>query len=624
VGRIPDEDVQRVRDATDVVSLISESVVLKKKGRLFWGLCPFHGEKTPSFKVDPGTQLWHCFGCGEGGDAFGYLMKTEHLDFPDSVRALADRASIEIREEGGEGVSRDRRERLVQACEEAARFYHRYLVGSRDAAAAAARDYLQGRGFGIDVAKRFTVGYAPGHGALCSHLAQAGFTAEEIVDANLGMRGERGLRDRFYERVMFPIHDLRGRTVGFGGRVLGDAEPKYLNTQETPIFHKSRNLYAIDVARNEMVVAKEAVVVEGYTDVIAMHEAGVKNAVATLGTALTSEHVKLLGRFAQRIVYLFDADAAGMRAADRAGDVSDLGLLPEVGEGYARSERFLSGRVELLVASVPEGKDPADLAAAGGEEALRAVIAGAVPFLRFAIDRRIEAEDLSSAEGRARAIDAAAAVLASVKGSLLAQDYAQYVAGRLTTDYVTVVAAMDRVQPAFGAQTTKRSEGSEGPTQTAAPRRRDPHYLAQREYVGLVARMPELRPKARSLLTEGLVPDEGLRALLAAIIDASGAVGTQLVSAVSAEDQGLASVLGEVVTQDDGEVDNEVAAVDLAHRLKEFSVERQIIQGKARLKELDAVKDGEAYDDEFRRVTALQKQLDRLRSGESDGEQEDG
>jgi len=624
VGRIPDEDVQRVRDATDVVSLISETVVLKKKGRLYWGLCPFHGEKTPSFKVDPGTQLWHCFGCGEGGDAFGYVMKTEHLDFPDAVRALADRANIEIREVGGEGFSRDRRERLVEACEAAAAFYHKTLTGSRDQAAAGAREYLKNRGFGIDVAKRFELGYAPGRGTLVSHLTEAGFTAEEIVDANLGVQGDRGLRDRFYERVMFPIHDLRGRTIGFGGRVLGEGEPKYLNTQETPIFHKSRNLYAIDMAKNEMVIAKEAVVVEGYTDVIAMHEAGIRNVVATLGTALTQEHVKLLGRFAQRIVYLFDADAAGVRAADRAGDVSNLDLLPEVGEGYARSERFLSGRVELLVASIPEGKDPADLASSGGADALKDVIAHAVPFLRFALDRRIEAEDLATAEGRARAIDSAAAVLASVKGSLLAQDYAQYVAGRLTTDYATVMAAVDRARPAYGVASAARPASSEGSSSSPTTHRRGPHYLAQREFVGLAAALPGLRPEARRLLAEGLVPDSDLASLLQAIVDAGTAVGTHLVNAVTAARPSVAGLLSEVATSDYSDADAEVAASDLARRLKEFSIERLIIEGKARLHELDAVKDGDAYDDEFRRVTALQKKLERLRSGGPDDEQEDG
>ncbi|MDZ4063130.1 MAG: CHC2 zinc finger domain-containing protein, partial [Coriobacteriia bacterium] len=253
MGRIPDEDVQRVRDATDVVALISESIVLKQKGRLYWGLCPFHGEKTPSLKADPATQLWHCFGCGAGGDAIGFLMRQEHCEFLDAVRALADRARIEIHEVG-DATPRGHKERLIEACEAAADFYHKVLVSGRDENSETARAYLANRGFGIDVAREFQLGFAQGRGTLARHLHELGFTAEEIVESNLGLRTDRGdVRDRFFDRVMFPIRDLRGRTIAFGGRVLGEGEPKYLNTSETAVFQKSRNLYALDRAKNEIV-----------------------------------------------------------------------------------------------------------------------------------------------------------------------------------------------------------------------------------------------------------------------------------------------------------------------------------------------------------------------------------
>ena len=612
MGRIPDEDVQRVRDATDVVTLISESVVLKKKGRLHWGLCPFHNEKTASFKVDSATQLWHCFGCGEGGDAFGYLMRTEHLDFPDAVRVLADRGRIEIHEVGGDSEAKGRRDRLIMALDESAAFYNKTLLSDPTEQSAEARKYLRHRGFGSDVAKRFNLGYSPGYGKLVAHLEAKGFSAEEIIDANVGVKGDKGLRDRFYARVMFPIHDLRGRTVGFGGRVLGDAEPKYLNTQETPVFHKSRNLYALDIAKNEIVKSKQAVVVEGYTDVIAMHEAGIANVVATLGTALTRDHVKLLGRFSNRIVYLFDADEAGMRAAERAAEFIDMSVAPSAGRDP----------LELAVSVIPGGSDPADYVTSDGADAMREVLAEAVPLLRFVLNRRMDAQDLDSAEGRSRALAAAASVLASVKGSLMVQDYVNYVADRLHTDYTLVQSAVERAQPEFGGGS--RSTRDEDTT-TEEPRkhvRRDPHWVAQRAYVGLLASEPELRSTAREMLAQGLVPDPELSNLAKIIADAGDATGTDLVSVVTAADDSLQALLGEAVT-DVPESDEEDVSGDLIRKLKEFELERQIIEEKARLRQLDDVKDKVAYDDVFRRVATLQKQLGRLRSGELDTGEED-
>lgn len=426
MGRISDEDIARVRDATDIVAFISETTPLRQKGRLFWGLCPFHGEKTASFKVDPATQLWHCFGCSLGGDAFGFVMRTQNLEFPEAVRLLADRARIEITEEGGAGVPMGRKERLVAASGAAAEYFHRQLASSKEPGAEKARAYLSGRGLGSDVAKRWSLGYAPhARGALTAWLATQGFTRDEAIEANLILAGDRGeTKDRFFDRVMFPISDLQGRVIAFGGRVIGQGQPKYLNSSDTPIFHKSANMYAIDVAKSNIVASGTAVVVEGYTDVIALHEAGIRTAVATLGTALTARHVKLLGRFAKRVVYLFDGDEAGMRAADRAAEFLDSTSTPEAG----------ASRLDLLVAVIPDAMDPADFVTARGTEAMQAVIDGAEPLLKFVIDRRLEAFDLTAPEGRSRALDAAAAVIASIRGSILAQDYANYVAGRLQTD----------------------------------------------------------------------------------------------------------------------------------------------------------------------------------------------
>ncbi len=608
MGRISDEDIQRVRDATDVVALISDSVVLNKKGRLFWGRCPFHGEKTPSFKVDPGTGLWHCFGCGAGGDAFGYLMKRENLEFPDAIRILAERARIEIVETGEAGPSRGRRDRIMAAHDQAAEFYHKHLVSSHDEGASKAREYLKNRGFGIEVARSWQLGWAPGRGALVSHLNDAGFTAEEIIEANLGLKSDDGrVKDRFYERIMFPIREPGGRTVGFGGRIIGAGEPKYLNTSETPVFHKSQNLYAIDVAKNEIVKAQSAVVVEGYTDVIALHEAGIRNVVATLGTALTRKHVKLLGRFTSKVIYLFDADEAGLRAAERAGEFIDVAIAPAGATA-----------IDLRVAVIPEGKDPADYVAAGGAEAMIQVLTDSVPLMQFVLDRRLSRHDLAVPEGRARALSDVASVLATVKGSLLAQDYTNKVADRLMTDYDTVSRAIESARPAFvtGDEPTEQSDGAlPAPVTPNSPKAR-----AERSLVGLIASYPVLREGARNLLETGLLEDARAIALLGTVIDSGDADATEIIAGLASRDPEAAAMLSAALISLPRDASPEFAAFELLSKLKEIAIERQIIEGKAKMRSLDAVKQRAEYDELFKEVSSLTMQLDRVRRGEAESE----
>lgn len=610
MGRISDEDIQRVRDATDVVALISDSVVLQKKGRLFWGRCPFHGEKTASFKVDPATGLWHCFGCGAGGDAFGYLMKRENLEFPEAIRVLADRARIELVESGEAGPSRGRRDRIMAAHDEAAEFYHKHLVSSHDEGASKAREYLKNRGFGIDVAKRWQLGWAPGRGALVRHLNDQGFTSEEIVEANLGLKSDDGrVKDRFYERIMFPIRDIGGRGVGFGGRVVGAGEPKYLNTSETPVFHKSQNLYAIDLAKNEIVKAGAAVVVEGYTDVIALHEAGIRNVVATLGTALTRKHVKLLGRFSSKVIYLFDADEAGLRAAERAGEFIDVAIAPAGATA-----------IDLRVAVIPEGKDPADYVAEGGTEAMSAVLEASVPLMQFVLDRRMARHDLGVPEGRARALADVASVLTTVKGSLLAQDYTNKVADRLGTDYDTVSRAIESARPAY---VTGDEPGDAGIAAEIVPETpSSPKTRAERALVGLIASYPSLRQGARKLLETGLLEDARAVALLGVVIDAGQAEAPEIVASLTARDPEAAALLSAGLMSLPKDSSPEVAASDLLSKLKEIAIERQIIQGKARMRSLDPVKERAEYDDLFKEISSLTMQLNTLRSGEADSEEQ--
>lgn len=436
---ISDEDIQKVREATDIVSLFGERVPVRQRGRDFWCCCPFHNEKTPSCKIDPSTQLWHCFGCGEGGDAFGFIMKADDLSFPDAVRFLADRAHIDIAETGGQRMSQSRKGRLREICAETEKFYHAQLMRGKSADAASARSYLGGRGLGGDVPKKWNLGFAPGRGALVSHLGKLGYKPDEMIDANVAVQREgRRLNDRFYNRVMFPIHDAQGACIAFGGRVIGEGEPKYLNSQETPLFHKSNVLYGLHKAKAAMTSTGVAIIVEGYTDVISLHERGIQNAVATLGTALTLQHIRAISRHAsKRIVYLFDGDAAGQRAADRALQFINEDMTPEAGKA----------RVELAAVTLPDDLDPADFVAQRGADALKELVDSAKPLVQYGIDRRLEAHDLSTAEGRTRAMTDALSILAPIKGSLLAKDYAVQVAGRLQMREEDALSLLAALQP---------------------------------------------------------------------------------------------------------------------------------------------------------------------------------
>ncbi len=498
-GTISEEDIQKVREASDLVAIIGERSPVKQRGRDFWCCCPLHNEKTPSFKIDPAMQLWHCFGCGEGGDVFGFLMKTEDLTFPEAVRKLAERAHIELAGDSGQRMANSRKARLKAVCEQTADFYHAQLMRNPGDEASSARSYLGSRGLGGEVPKRWQLGFAPGRGQLVRHLTAQGFKPKEMIEANVAMEGRDGkLRDRFFNRVMFPIKDAQGECIAFGGRVIGKGEPKYLNSQETPIFHKSQVLYGLDRAKSAMASTGVAIVVEGYTDVIALHEAGLCNAVATLGTALTMRHIRLLSRHAQhKIVYLFDGDEAGQRAADRALGFIDDSMTPEAGRR----------QVELCAVTLPDNLDPADFVGARGADAMRQLVADAQPLLKYGIDRRLARYDLSSAEGRAHALADALAVLAPIKDSMLAKDYAVQIAGRVRAREEDVLEQLSQLRPerrvderaddgagqAAAVPSAPYGEGAALPfsnsslSQAEVNRRR-----FEREFLSLTAQNPEL------------------------------------------------------------------------------------------------------------------------------------
>lgn len=415
---ITDEDKEKVRQATDFVQLVAETVELRQRGQEFWGCCPFHGEKSPSFKVNPNTGLWHCFGCGEGGDVFSYVQKRENLEFPDAIRYLADKAGIELSEERG-GRRGPKRNRLVECLAEAQSFYATMLMRGRGEGPDGARAYFASRGFGGDVCRRWGLGYAPGRGALVRHLREKGFSPAEMIGADLALERNGRPSDRFYERVMFPINDEMGRPIAFGGRVIGPKKDtaKYVNTRDTAVFNKGKHLFAYDRAKETMAATGEAIVCEGYTDVIAMHENGFTNAVAALGTAFRLDHIKLMERQrVNRLICMFDGDAAGQRAAERTIQFLD------------------KTTAELRCVVLPNGQDPMEFLAEHPAAELRAILDGARPLMDFVFEKRLAGVDLGVPGQRVAAAAEMARVLAPLKGSVLMPEYAERLAAALSMD----------------------------------------------------------------------------------------------------------------------------------------------------------------------------------------------
>jgi DNA primase len=415
-GRIRDEDIGVVRDRSPIDEVIGEYLQLRSAGGdSLKGLCPFHDEKTPSFNVTPSRGLYYCFSCGEGGDVIKFVQMIDGLSFIEAVERLAGRAGIDLRyEQGGyvPGQEQSRRRRLLDAHRAAAEFYQEQLQGP---GAAAGRAFLSERGFERADAERFGVGYAPaGWEELTRHLRTRGFSDEELIAGGLAMEGRRGPRDRFHNRLMWPIRDLSGDVIAFGARKLDpDDEPKYLNTPETPLFRKSTVLYGADLAKREISHRRQAVIVEGYTDVMACHLAGVPTAVATCGTSFGDEHIKVLRRLVMdtdgvpgEVIFTFDGDAAGQKAALRA---------------FNMEERFVT---QTFVTVQPDGLDPCDLRLAHGDAAVCDLIARRVPLFEFAIRSVLANHNLDTTEGQIAALDEAARIVARIKDSGLRSRYA--------------------------------------------------------------------------------------------------------------------------------------------------------------------------------------------------------
>lgn len=480
-GLIKREDIATIRDRARIDEIVGEHVALKSAGAgSLKGLCPFHDERTPSFHVRPALGLWHCFGCSEGGDVISFVQKLNHLPFTEAVEYLAQKYGVELHYEDGSGPRRGvepgRRQRLVEAHRAAQEFYRAHLDSPEGKEA---RDFLRQRGFGKEEVDRFGVGSSPaGWDGLIRHLRSRGFTEDELIQSGLAIQGNRGAYDRFRGRVMWPIRDLTGATVGFGARRLGDDpnQPKYLNTPETSIYKKSHVLYGIDLAKKDISRQRKVVVVEGYTDVMAAHAAGETTAVATCGTAFGTDHAQIIRRLmgdvqspaagvvlasgralGGEVIFTFDGDEAGKAAARRA---------------YVEDQTFAA---QTFVAVDPGGHDPCDLRMMGGDQAVRDLIASRVPLFEFVLRSVLSSLDLDNAEGRVQGLRACAPILAGIKDRALRSEYTRQVAGWLGMEPREVEAAQHAARRSVRGD--MRAEGGQPPQPGSEPRRPAPTVL---------------------------------------------------------------------------------------------------------------------------------------------------
>ena len=434
-GRIRQADIEELKSRVNIADVVSDHVSLKNAGvGSLKGLCPFHDERSPSFHVRPGVGYYHCFGCGESGDVYSFVQKMDHLSFTETIERLAERIGFELHyEEGGAAeVEKGSRVRILAANQAAERYYIEQL-GSAEAAAG--RAFLGERGFDKSAADTFGIGYAPkGWNGLRDFLRSKGFTDDELQASGLVSAGDKGVYDRFRGRLIWPIRDVTGQTIGFGARKLyeDDKGPKYLNTPETPVYHKSQVLYGLDLAKRDISKSRQVVVVEGYTDVMAAHLSGVATAVATCGTAFGVDHIKVIRRIMGddsglgAVIFTFDPDAAGQKAALRA---------------FSEEQRFAA---QTFVAVAPDGLDPCDLRLGRGEQAVRDLIANKVPMFEFVIRQAVSRYDLDTVEGRVAALREAAPIVADIRDASLKPGYTRELARITGVDVLEAQAAVTR------------------------------------------------------------------------------------------------------------------------------------------------------------------------------------
>ncbi len=555
-GTINRDDVASVRQRASIEQIVGQYVTLTPAGvGSMRGLCPFHDERSPSFHVRPAVGRYHCFGCGEGGDVIDFIMKLDGMSFVEAVEYLAPRAGVELRYEAGgqrPEPSGPQRARLLEVHRLAAQFYREALAGPE---AAIGREFLTGRGFGKEAAEDFGVGYAPqGWSALLDSLRGRNFTEPELKATGLFSEGQRGLYDRFRGRLIWPIRDVTGEVIGFGARRLHDDDqgPKYLNTPDTQLYKKAQVLYGIDLAKSAIRTDRTVVVVEGYTDVMACHLAGVRNAVATCGTAFGEDHVKIVrrlmgdtggarltvGAVGAKVVFTFDGDEAGQNAA-----LKSFGL----------DQQFLA---QTFVAVDPDGLDPCDVRLHRGDEAVRGLLEARVPLFEFVIKTTLAGHDLNTPEGRVTALRAAAPVVARLRDSALRPEYGRRLAGWLGMDTDTVLATVTRAGTSGSrSPTADQAASASGGQSSRRPDRRDPMVRAEALSLGALLQAPEaIRADPAALrVADDLAADAYVvpqyRAVFSAVAAAGGvrAAGKDWVTQVAREaGEDFASVVNEL------------------------------------------------------------------------------
>ena len=490
-GKISARDIEEVKSRVNIADVVSGYVALKpaSAGSLK-GLCPFHQEKSPSFNVRPLQGFYHCFGCGAGGDVYKFLQEMESLSFYEAVENLANKVGYTLTyEAGSKGPDQGQKARILEANQASAKYFQEQLTTE---AAVTGRDFLKSRGFDKSAAELFGVGFAPkGWSNLTEHLKKLGFSEDELVVAGLAAKGEKGLYDKFRGRLIWPIRDTSNQVIGFGARKLFDDDngPKYLNTSETPVYHKSSVLYGIDLAKREISKSQQVVVVEGYTDVMACHLAGVKTAVATCGTAFGDEHIRILNRMLSgsidnpaEVIFTFDPDEAGQKAAMRA---------------FADSEKF---QANSFIAIGPEGLDPSDLRVQKGDDAVISMIQNRRPIYEFAIKQKLKNFDLESVEGRVGAAKAAAVVLAMIRDSAMRSVYLRELANWVNLDISEVSnlverAIKEKVSAAVAPLRTDQIPSPEVQTEYTIPDLKDPSVRFERQLLEVLVQESARVPK---------------------------------------------------------------------------------------------------------------------------------
>jgi DNA primase len=613
-SRISDASINAVRDRVSIEEIVGSHVALRPAGPgKLKGLCPFHDEKTPSFNVNASIGYFHCFGCGEGGDAIGFVQKIEGLSFREAIERLARQLGITLTYEGGgSAVNREtgKRMRHIEANLAAAQFYQEQL---RTPDALVGRQFLAERGFDAAAAEKFGVGFAPaGWDVLTMHLRSQGYSVDELVDCNLAKMSSKGTPiDRFHRRLIWPIRDTAGDVVGFGARKLFDDDPgpKYLNTAETLLFHKSNVLYGADLARKAIAQRYQAVVVEGYTDVMACHLAGVETAVASSGTAFGEEHVRLLRRLLHdqdvhrsEVIFTFDGDAAGQAAARKA---------------LAFDQHFVA---QTFVAIEAGGRDPCELRQQEGDEAVRDLVANRVPLVEFAIRSTLAEFNLESAEGQVAALRSAVPLIAQIKDWALRDEYARRLSGWIGMASPDQVLAQVRE---LGGDPTRAARGPARPSQRPGAHVDDRALATERETLKAALQHPGLCGPGFDTLEESHFTFERHRDVFQAVLKAGGTqaatspatwVGIVADSCVDDEARQLALELAVEGLRYAGDDEAQYVAA-MIRRLREFDVTRRVFRLKAQLQRMNPV-EAEGYNRVFGELMALEALKRQLRAGE--------